>query len=316
MEVCRCATPHYDLHQQAGPRRPAADGILADIEDKLQIECAPLYLADRHGKDFKGVYNPLPEVAPSFTPGGQPKGEGITITDLEDPRLDELLGSQAERLREEIALIEGAANPFPHEEYLKGNQTPVFFGSAINNFGVRELLDAFRRWPRPGPRPTTTRMVSAAGGGVLRLRLQDPGEYGSGPPRPDRLLPDLLGEFTRGKGVSPPDRPRDRPLQRDDLHGPGPTNVEEAWPGDIIGIHNHGTIQNRRHVHRRRNLAVHRSPISHRSTSGASGLRTRSRSSSSEGTRPALGRGGRFRSSDRSSATTISSVRSAFSSST
>ena len=132
--------------------------ILANIEDKLQIECAPLSWPIGMGKDFKGVYNLYAKSLHLFTPGKDSRKEkGITINDLEDPKLDKLLGSQAEQLRDEIALIDGAASPFSHEEYLKGNQTPVFFGSAINNFGVRELLDAFVEMaPAPGPRPTAS----------------------------------------------------------------------------------------------------------------------------------------------------------------
>ena len=163
MEVCRMRnTPIMTFINKLDRDGMAPMEILANIEDKLQIECAPLSWPIGMGKDFKGVYNLYRKSLHLFTPGKDSRKEkGITITDLEDPKLDELLGSQAEQLREEIALIEGAASPFSHEEYLKGNQTPVFFGSAINNFGVRELLDAFVEMaPAPGPRPTVTRMVS------------------------------------------------------------------------------------------------------------------------------------------------------------
>jgi peptide chain release factor 3 len=85
----------------------------------------------------------------------------LTIYDLDDPMLVEQLGGQAEELRNDMALLEGASNPFVPQEYLKGSQTPVFFGSAINNFGVREMLDAFVEIaPPPMPRETTTRVVS------------------------------------------------------------------------------------------------------------------------------------------------------------
>ncbi|MDP3097081.1 MAG: GTP-binding protein, partial [Syntrophales bacterium] len=138
MEVCRMRnTPIMTFINKLDRDGMNPMEVLANIEDKLQIECAPLSWPIGMGKDFKGVYNLYRKSLHLFTPGRDSRKEkGITITDLEDPRLDELLGSHAERLREEIALIEGAANPFSHEEYLKGNQTPVFFGSAINNFGV------------------------------------------------------------------------------------------------------------------------------------------------------------------------------------
>ena len=114
------------------------------------------------GKRFKGVYNLYDKKLHLFTPGKAKRSEeGVVIEDLNDPLLDELLESQASELRDEIALLEGAANPFDLKEYFKASQTPVFFGSAINNFGVKELLDAFVEIaPPPVARPTTTREVS------------------------------------------------------------------------------------------------------------------------------------------------------------
>jgi peptide chain release factor 3 len=162
-----------------------------------------------------------------------------------DPQLDALLGSQAERLREEIALIEGASNPFSHQEYLKGNQTPVFFGSAINNFGVRELLDAFVEMaPAPGPRPTTTRMVSPLeetfSGFVFKIQANMDLAHR------DRIAFFRIcsGKFTRGMKVFHHRIGREIVLSNATIFmAQDRTNVEEAWPGDIIGIHNHGTIQ-------------------------------------------------------------------------
>jgi peptide chain release factor 3 len=220
--------------------------ILANIEDKLQIECAPLSWPIGMGKDFKGVYNLYRKSIHLFTPGKDSRKErGITITDLEDPKLDELLGSQAERLREEIALIEGAVSPFSLPEFLKGNQTPVFFGSAINNFGVRELLDAFVEMaPAPGPRPTTTRMVAPEeadfSGFVFKIQANMDLAHR------DRIafLRICSGKFTRGMKVMHHRIGREIVLANATIFmAQDRTNVEEAWPGDIIGIHNHGTIQ-------------------------------------------------------------------------
>jgi peptide chain release factor 3 len=220
--------------------------ILANIEDKLQIECAPLSWPIGMGKDFKGVYNLYRKSIHLFTPGKDSRKErGITITDLADPKLDQLLGSQADRLREEIALIEGAASPFSLQEFLKGNQTPVFFGSAINNFGVRELLDAFVEMaPAPGPRPTTTRMVSPEeadfSGFVFKIQANMDLAHR------DRIafLRICSGKFTRGMKVMHHRIGREIVLANATIFmAQDRTNVEEAWPGDIIGIHNHGTIQ-------------------------------------------------------------------------
>lgn len=220
--------------------------ILADIEGNLQIECAPLSWPIGMGKRFKGTYNLYRKTLKLFTPGQERlAGEALTIEDLADPRLDALLGSQARELRDEVALLEGAADPFDLEAYLKGNQTPVFFGSAINNFGVGEMLDAFVEIaPPPLPRATITRSVSpresAFSGFVFKIQAN------MDPAHRDRIafLRVCSGRFEHGMRVRHHRlgkkivianpiifMARDRAL------------AEEAWPGDIIGIHNHGTIK-------------------------------------------------------------------------
>ena len=169
----------------------------------------------------------------------------LTISDLADPLLDELLGSQADELREDVALLEGAANPFDLEDYLKGSQTPVFFGSAINNFGVREMLDTFVEIaPAPLPRPTTTRMVSpdeeAFSGFVFKIQAN------MDPAHRDRIafLRICSGQFQRGMKVRHHRLGKDLLLSNAIIFmAQDRAHVEEAWPGDIIGIHNHGTIK-------------------------------------------------------------------------
>ncbi|MDT8335575.1 MAG: peptide chain release factor 3, partial [Desulfurivibrionaceae bacterium] len=151
----------------------------------------------------------------------------------------------ADELREDVALLEGAANPFELPDFLKGSQTPVFFGSAINNFGVRELLDTFVEIaPAPMPRAATTRTVAPEeepfSGFVFKIQAN------MDPAHRDRIafLRVCSGRFQRGMKVRHHRigkeilianpiifLARDRAL------------AEEAWPGDIIGIHNHGTIR-------------------------------------------------------------------------
>jgi peptide chain release factor 3 len=125
-----------------------------------------------------------------------------------------------------------------------GEQTPVFFGSAINNFGVKELLDAFVEYAPP-PRPREPESApSSRGEQVHRLRVQDPGEHGPGAPRPRRLPAGLLRQLQEGHEDAPCAHRQDRAGgQRHHLPGRRARHVEEAWPGDIIGLHNHGTIQ-------------------------------------------------------------------------
>jgi peptide chain release factor 3 len=162
MEVCRMRnTPIITFINKLDREGLAPLDILDEIEDKLQIECTPLSWPIGMGKRFKGVYNILHKQLHLFSPGSDTRGQdGVVINDLSDSRLDELLGSQAEELRADIELIEVAVNPFEMADFLKGSQTPVFFGSAINNFGVKELLDAFVEMaPPPGTRVAVSREV-------------------------------------------------------------------------------------------------------------------------------------------------------------
>ncbi|MDJ0857363.1 MAG: peptide chain release factor 3, partial [Desulfobacterales bacterium] len=163
MEVCRMRnTPIITFINKLDREGVAPLDLMAEIEDKLQIECTPLSWPIGMGKRFKGVYNLYQKQLHLFTPGRETRSdEGIVISDLGDTALDDLLGDQAGELREDIALLEGAANPFEIDHYLQGSQTPVFFGSAINNFGVREMLDAFVELaPAPGKRQALSRDVS------------------------------------------------------------------------------------------------------------------------------------------------------------
>ncbi|HDR14497.1 MAG TPA: peptide chain release factor 3 [Desulfobacteraceae bacterium] len=247
MEVCRMRnTPILTFINKLDREGMPPLDILADIEETLQIECAPLSWPVGMGKGFKGTYNLYRKELTLFTPGlERPPEDALTIRDLDDPLLDELLGSRARELRDDIALIEGAANPFDLQDFLKGSQTPVFFGSAVNNFGVRELLDTFVEIaPGPLPRPASTRTVSpeekAFSGFVFKIQAN------MDPAHRDRIafLRICSGRFKRGMRI------RHHRLGKDILvanpiifMAQDRSFVEEAWPGDIIGIHNHGTIK-------------------------------------------------------------------------
>jgi peptide chain release factor 3 len=247
MEVCRLRnTPIITFINKMDRDSLAPLDILADIEDKLQIECSPLSWPIGMGKRFKGVYNLYDKKLHLFTPGKARRSEGgVVISDLSDPLLDELLESQANELRNEVALLEGAANPFDLKEYLKAGQTPVFFGSAINNFGVKELLDAFVEIaPPPVARPTTTREVSPEedefSGFVFKIQAN------MDPAHRDRIafLRICSGQFQRGMHVIHHRIGKEISLSNATIFmAQDRTNVEEAYPGDIIGIHNHGTIK-------------------------------------------------------------------------
>ncbi len=247
MEVCRMRnTPIITFINKLDREGMEPLDILAEIEDKLQIECTPLSWPIGMGKSFKGVYNLHQKQLHLFTPSKSTRTqEGIVVKDLNDPVLDELLGSQAETLREDIELLEGAANPFDHEEYLKASQSPVFFGSAVNNFGVKEMLDAFIELaPPPGPRATIDRLVSpdeeAFSGFTFKIQAN------MNPAHRDRIAFFRIcsGKFTRGMKIAHHRLGKEVTLANATIFmAQDRTNVEEAYPGDIIGIHNHGTIK-------------------------------------------------------------------------
>jgi len=247
MEVCRMRnTPVITFINKLDREGCEPLDLLADIEDKLQIECAPLSWPIGMGKRFKGVYNPFRRELVLFTPGqGTRPRDARVIEDLADPELDRVLGSQADELREEIELLEGAANPFDAQEYLKANQTPVFFGSAINNFGVRELLDAFVELsPAPGPRASAERVVSPLeedfSGFVFKIQAN------MDPAHRDRIAFFRIcsGRFHRGMKVRHHRIGKEITLSNATIFmAQDRTNVEEAWPGDIIGIYNHGVLK-------------------------------------------------------------------------
>lgn len=248
MEVCRMRnTPLITFINKLDREGMDPLDILAEIEDKLQIECTPMSWPIGMGKTFKGVYNLYKKQIHLFTPGQETRDQkGITIDSLEDPRLDEILTSHdAQLLRDDIELLEGAANPFEYEHYLSAGQTPVFFGSAINNFGVRELLDGFVEMaPPPGTRKALSRNISPTeetfSGFVFKIQAN------MNPAHRDRIafLRICSGKFTRGMKVKHHRIGKDITLANATIFmAQDRANVEEAWPGDIIGLHNHGTIK-------------------------------------------------------------------------
>ena len=247
MEVCRMRnTPIMTFINKLDREGIPPLDLLSDIEEKLQIESVPLSWPIGMGKSFKGVYDLYRKQLHLFTPGQdtQPQ-EGVMIQDLSDPRFDRLLGGQAQALRDDVDLLEGAANPFELHHYLKGNQTPVFFGSAVNNFGVKELLDAFVEMsPPPAVRSTKTRDVSpyedAFSGFVFKIQAN------MNPAHRDRIafLRVCSGKFQRGMRVMHHRIGKEIAIANATiLMAQDRANVEEAYPGDIIGINNHDTIK-------------------------------------------------------------------------
>ncbi|PJA33091.1 MAG: peptide chain release factor 3 [Zetaproteobacteria bacterium CG_4_9_14_3_um_filter_53_7] len=247
MEVCRMRnTPIVTFINKLDREGLEPLDLLHDIEEKLQIECTPMSWPIGMGKSFKGVYNLYKKEINLFSAGMKTTDfESIHIDDLSDPRLDKLLGAQADQLREEIELLEGAADPFDLEHFLAGSQTPVFFGSAVNNFGVKELLNAFCELaPHPGPREAMQRTVNPDekdfSGFCFKIQAN------MDPAHRDRIAFFRIcsGKFEKGMAVRHHRIGKDVKIANATIFmAQDRAHIEEAYAGDIIGIHNHGTIK-------------------------------------------------------------------------
>ncbi|MCM1522414.1 MAG: peptide chain release factor 3 [Muribaculaceae bacterium] len=154
MEVCRMRnTPVIIFVNKLDREGRDPFDILDELESELKIKVRPLSWPINIGERFKGVYNIYEHGLDLFTPDKQRVSERVEIDSLSDPRIDEAVGeADAAKLRDDIELIEGVYPPFDKEEYLAGEVAPVFFGSALNTFGVKELLDCFVEIA-PSPRP-------------------------------------------------------------------------------------------------------------------------------------------------------------------
>jgi peptide chain release factor 3 len=218
--------------------------LLDEIESVLEMQCAPMTWPIGMGKAFRGVYHLYDDQVLVFDPHAD-KGMGEIIDGLNNPRLDERIGSQAEELRMEVELVRGASHAFDREAYLAGKQTPVFFGSAVNNFGVQMLLDAIVDLsPDPQPRPTESREVhpedAKFSGFVFKIQAN------MDPRHRDRIafIRVCSGRFDRGMKIRQVSTGKTMAVNNAITFMAQDRNTaEEAYAGDIIGIPNHGTIR-------------------------------------------------------------------------
>lgn len=248
MEVCRMRdTPVIIFVNKMDREGRDPYDLLDELEELLNIKVRPLSWPISMGQTFKGVYNLHDQKLNVFTPGTQKVSDDyVAIDDLSDPQLDKLVGnSYADQLREDVELIEGVYEPFNSEMYEAGKLAPVFFGSAINNFGVQELLDAFVRIaPKPQPRPTDARDVEPAekkfSGFVFKIHANlDPNHR-------DRIafLRVCSGKFERNKFFI-----HTRTGKKTRFNNPvtfmarSKNLVDEAFPGDVIGLYDTGTFK-------------------------------------------------------------------------
>ena len=226
--------------------RPALDSftLLDEIEDQLQIQVCPLSWPINNGPDFKGVYNIFTKSLKLFDPSIQEIEEGLQFEDVSSSELESHIGDDAETLREELELVEGVYPEFNRQSYLEGNLAPVFFGSALYNFGVDELLHAFLEIaPTPQPSTAEERVVKPDEknftGFIFKIHANiDPNHRSR-----IAFAKVCSGEFERNKVYT-------HTRLGKNIRISSPTAfmaeqkeiVEKAYPGDIIGIPDNGSF--------------------------------------------------------------------------
>ena len=246
MEVCRLrTTPIMTFINKLDREGRDPIDLLDEVEEVLKIDCAPMTWPIGMGKRLKGIYRLYDDTVRLFAGRGVEGEEDKLIQGLDNPELDEILGDMAAELRDEIELVQGASHQFENKAYLQGELSPVFFGSALSALGTDELMDIFlEHAPAPQSRDTETRTVKATEnkltGFVFKIQANmDPNHH-------DRVafLRIVSGQFDKGmklkhvrleKTITIHNAHTFLAAKRD--------SAEIAYAGDILGLHNHGTIQ-------------------------------------------------------------------------
>ena len=247
MEVCRLrTTPILTFINKLDREGRDPIDLMDEVEEVLNIQCAPITWPIGMGKRFKGVFHLYNDAVHLFsaTHGGRIQS-GEVIQGLHNPQLDEAIGSAAQELRDEIELVKGASHEFDQQAFLEGRLTPVFFGSAINNFGIEELLDYFvNAAPGPQSRETHEREVhpteEAFTGFVFKIQAN------MDPQHRDRIafMRVCSGMYEKGMKMRQVRIGKDvKVANAITFMASEREHVDNAYPGDIIGLHNHGTIQ-------------------------------------------------------------------------
>jgi len=221
--------------------------VMDEVERELKIACSPITWPIGCGKLFKGVYHLYKDETYLYQTGkGHTIQEVRIVKGLNNPDLDQAIGEDlAKQLREELDLVMGASHEFDHEAFLSGDLTPVFFGTALGNFGVDHMLDGLVDWaPAPMPRQTDVREEAADDekftGFVFKIQAN------MDPKHRDRVafMRVVSGKYEKGMKLRQVRTGKDVVISDALTFMAGDrSHVEEAWPGDIIGLHNHGTIQ-------------------------------------------------------------------------
>jgi len=247
LEVCRLRnTPIITFVNKFDREVRGPLEILEEVESTLKIECAPVTWPVGMGKSFRGVFDLQRDRLLKFTSGKEKIADDEEVIEgLDNERLAELYPDEIDDFREEVELIREASAPFDEELFLAGMQTPVFFGSGINNFGVQEVLNALLAWaPAPQPRTAEQRAVEPAEGPFTGFVFKI--QANMDPKHRDRIA---FMRVCSGK-YKPGIKAQHLRLGREIRIGNALTFMadsrkasEEAVAGDILGIHNHGNLQ-------------------------------------------------------------------------
>ena len=247
MDVCRLRdTPIISFINKMDREIRDPVELLDEIEKVLKILCAPMNWPIGCGKDFKGIYNFHTDNINVFKPGqGSVIPDDVQINGLHSEEATKFLGHRAQEIREEIELVRGATNTFDNKLFLSGQLTPVFFGTALSNFGIREMLNSFIELaPPPQPRIAIERNVDANeedfSGFIFKIQAN------MDPKHRDRIafMRVCSGRYIKGMKIHHVRQKKD--LRISDAVGfkaGERISLDEAIAGDIIGLHNHGTIQ-------------------------------------------------------------------------
>jgi len=248
MDVCRMrSTPVISFINKLDREGRDPYDLLDEIEEKLNIKVRPLSWPIGMGKSFKGVYSLYNKTLFLFQPSKQKlKDEGMSIKDINSPELEKHIGeSAANQLREDVELIEGVYDPFDNEAYMKGEVAPVFFGSAVNNFGVKELLECFIDIaPAPKARETDVRLVKPEEekftGFVFKIHAN------MDPRHRNRIafVRVCSGKFERNKPYLHTRLDKNfRFSNATAFMAQDKEIIDEAWPGDIVGLYDTGNLK-------------------------------------------------------------------------
>ena len=247
LEVCRSRnTPIITFINKLDRHARDPIELIDEIENVLNIQCAPVTWPLGSGQHFEGIYDFRTEkITPYSRSGDRVERDATERINIDDETASARFGAAYDTLMEEIELIKGAGTRFERVDYLSGESTPVFFGSALRNFGVRALLDTFTEIaPLPLPRTTNGAEVLPTdeqfSGFVFKIQAN------MDPKHRDRIafLRVCSGKYEEGKRLY--NVRLQRPVRMANairFMAQGRAITDSAWAGDIIGFHNHGTIQ-------------------------------------------------------------------------